>query len=142
VAAPKEGYTWLDHTADIGVVVRARSLEALFEVAAEALTDVITDRALIRERSIAAIQLVAPDLEQLLVRWLTELLGRFDIEGALFHRFSVHRVDENGLDAEAYGEPYDPRRHVFRTSVKAVTYHRLSLERTPDGWQATLIFDL
>ena len=139
---PREGYRWLNHTADVGVIVRGATIESLFEVAAEALTDLITDRAAVRERVPAAFQIAAPDLDQILVRWLTELLARFDVDGAVFHRFVVHSVADGNLDAEAFGETFDPNRHPFRAPVKGVTHHRLSVRRTRDGWEATIIFDL
>jgi len=96
---PREGYRWLDHTADVGVIVRGATIESLFEVAAEALTDLITDRSAVRERVPTAFQIAAPDLDQVLVRWLTELLARFDVDGAVFHRFVVHSVADGNLDA-------------------------------------------
>ncbi|OGP84830.1 MAG: hypothetical protein A2Y95_07840 [Deltaproteobacteria bacterium RBG_13_65_10] len=138
----RDGYAWLDHTADIGVVVQGRTRASLFEVAAGALTDVITDRETIRERNRVSIRIEAPDLEQLLVRWLTEILARFEIEGLIFRRFAVDSLRDGRLLAQAFGETYDPARHPFRTEVKAITYHQLAIRETPAGWKTTIIFDL
>ncbi len=136
------GYRWLDHTADVGAILRAETLEALFETAAEALTELITDPCTIDERVDKAITLHAPEHEQLLIRWLTELIALFEIEGIVFHRFSVVSVDKERFVAHAFGEPFDAKRHPFRTAVKAATYHQLALKQTPGGWKATVIFDV
>ena len=40
------------------------------------------------------------------------------------------------------GEPIDPARHVLDHEVKAITYHRLKLERQADRWLAEVIVDI
>ncbi|MDP3938349.1 MAG: archease [Deltaproteobacteria bacterium] len=144
----KSGYRWLDHTADVGVVVHGDSLEALFEIAAEALSDLITDRETVEEREERRVVLSAPDPEQLLVRWLTEILAWFEIDGLVFRRFSVRMDGALSLEGRAFGEAFTygaadrNARHPFRTAIKAVTYHQLSVRQSGDGWEATIIFDV
>ncbi len=138
----KPGYRWLDHTADTGVVARGRTLENLFEVSAEALTDLITDRAKVRERLRVEFEIHADGQEQLLVRWLAQILLKFEIEGLVFHRFSVHEIGSDRLEAKAFGEAHDPERHPHHTEVKGVTYHHLSVHPVREGWEATIIFDI
>ena len=41
-----------------------------------------------------------------------------------------------------HGEPIDPQRHRLRVDVKAVTLHRFSIEKTAQGWEATVILDI
>jgi RNA-splicing ligase RtcB len=45
-------------------------------------------------------------------------------------------VEPNGLKATAQGETLDESRRVLDQEVKAVTYHRLRVERVNDGWIA------
>ena len=56
------------------------------------------------------------------------------------------RIEEAGsgyrLRAEAIGETIDPGRHSLLADVKAVTLHRLVVERTPDGWRAVVVLDV
>ncbi len=50
-----------------------------------------------------------------------------------------------GVKAEAHlwGENATRDRHILATEIKAVTYHRLAVERTPDGaYRATVLFDV
>jgi SHS2 domain-containing protein len=73
--------------------------------------------------------------------WLKTLLYHFDTEHLLFCRFEAH-VSDAGLRATAWGEPLDPARHALEHEVKAITYHGLRVEPTPDGWLAEVIVDI
>ncbi len=46
------------------------------------------------------------------------------------------------IRATAQGEKFNPARHCSRTYIKAVTYHQLSIKKTPRGWQATVFLDV
>ncbi len=46
------------------------------------------------------------------------------------------------IRATAQGEKFNPARHRSRTYIKAVTYHQLSIKKTPRGWQATVFLDV
>ena len=46
------------------------------------------------------------------------------------------------IRATAQGEKFVPTRHRSRTYIKAVTYHQLSIKKTPRGWQATVFLDV
>jgi SHS2 domain-containing protein len=134
-------FEFIDHTADVGFRVSAPSLERLFEVAALALTEVITGVDSVAHRIERHIVLQEDDLEMLLVSWLQEILYLWDAEGLVFGRFRV-RVENRRLTATAWGEPFDEARHVLQTEVKAVTYHQLEVVESDQGWQARVILDL
>jgi SHS2 domain-containing protein len=131
-----------EHTADLGLRVRASSLDELFAEAARALFSVIVeDPTRVQPRDRHAIDLTGDDPAYLLFDWLNELLFRFDSGHLLFSKFEV-QVRPNGLTATAWGEPLDPQRHPLDHEVKAITYHGLKLEQTPDGWLAEVIVDI
>jgi SHS2 domain-containing protein len=134
-------YELIDHTADVGVRVSAASLEGLFEIAALAVTDVITEVQSIACRVERSFELQEDDIEALLVSWLQELLYVLDTEGVIFGRFQVS-LKGSCLRAVAWGEPFNPQRHTQKTEVKAVTYHNLQVVRRASGWQAEVIFDV
>ena len=85
--------------------------------------------------------LTGDDREFLLFDWLRELLMRHDADRQLFGRFTV-TVRPDGLTGTAWGEPIDAARHVLSHEVKAITYHELHVEQTPDGWLAEVIVDI
>ena len=43
---------------------------------------------------------------------------------------------------KAWGEPLDRDRHELSHEVKAITYHGLKVEQTPEGWLAEVIVDI
>jgi len=135
-------YETFDHTADLGLRIRAPDLNTLFAEAGEALfAAIVEDLGTIEARQRLEIELSAEERDYLLFDWLKELLYQFDTEHFLFGRFDV-RVTDSRLQATAWGERLDPPRHQLAHEVKAVTYHGLRLERTNDGWLAEVIVDI
>jgi protein archease len=138
------GYEFFEHTADIGAVVRGVTLPRLFENASRAMFDLICDRRTVRPRRAARIVVTGTSLEDLLVRWLSELLFRLETEGMLFTSFAVGRVDRTLLRARgvARGEPIDRTRHRLKREIKAVTYHQIRLVRGRSAWRVRIVFDV
>jgi len=132
----------LDHTADTGIEVWAESLPELFERAAWGLFAILTDPETVAPREAVSFELEAPDVQALLVRWLSELNYYHITKRWVFSRFEVQQFSERHLVAQARGEPIDPARHTIYTEVKAITYHGLKLERRDGQWYARIIFDL
>lgn len=131
-----------EHTADLGLRVRAADLDTLFVEAAQALfAMVIDDATTVRPLQKIDVRLAADQRDYLLFDWLKTLLYHWDVEHLLFSRFEV-KVDDTGLTASAWGEPLDRDRHELEHEVKAITYHGLRVEQTPDGWLAEVIVDI
>jgi SHS2 domain-containing protein len=131
-----------EHTADIGLRIRAGDLNGLFEEAARALFSVlVANPESVQPVQEVAFRLSGSRLDDLLFDWLAELLSTSDAHHLLFGEFEVD-VREGGLTGTARGEPIDPSRHQLDTEVKAVTYHGLKLQRDGDGWLAEVIVDL
>jgi SHS2 domain-containing protein len=134
-------YQELAHTADWRIRVWGATLPELFAHAAAAMAELqgapmAVTPTLARDLSCQAI-----DLETLLVAWLNELLYWSEVEDALYTRFAVHLIatgdEEPFLQAHVAGLPgRGPLAHI-----KAVTFHELSLEKTPTGWEARITFD-
>jgi SHS2 domain-containing protein len=136
-------YRLIDHSGDIAMLVRAATLPALYDAAARALFDVILDVRTVepRERVDVAVE-DAADAEDLLVRFLSELLFLHDSRGWVFRGAEIHEIGFDRLRAAAIGEPFEPARHAILRQVKAVTYHHLLLSEDAEGWSARLVLDL
>lgn len=131
-----------DHTADLGLRIRAPDADSLFREAAFALFAAILENPEdVEPRQPVEIRLTGDDKEFLLFDWLKELLYHFDSKHLVFREFEVH-VDEDGLTGIARGEPLDEKRHTLAHEVKAITYHGLTVEQQPDGWLAEVIVDI
>ncbi len=135
-------YETFEHTADLGLRIRADDLKSLFEEAAEALFSVVVvnldDVAPVRE---TRFQLEADRLDELLRDWLAELLFAFHAEHIVFSQFDV-TIEDTRLTATARGEPIDPKRHELASEVKAITYHELKVEHDHFGYLAEVIVDV
>ena len=135
-------YETFDHTADLGLRIRAPDLNTLFMEAAQALFSVIVeDLASVEPWQRFDIQLAGTEPDYLLFDWLNELLYYWDSEHVLLGRFEA-RVTPTSLAGSAWGERLDPERHCLLHEVKAITYHGLRVEQTPDGWLAEVIIDI
>lgn len=135
-------YELFEHTADLGLRVRAPDLNTLFAEAAACLfTAVVEDVAAIEPRTAVTVELAGTDREFLLFDWLRELLRRCEEEHFLCGRFEV-QVRDDGLTGTAWGEPFDAARHVLDHEVKAITYHELKVVEDAGGWLAEVIVDI
>jgi len=135
-------YEVFEHTADLGLRIRAATLEAFFADAARGLGAVITgDLAQIRPTSEERFVIAGTDPVWLLYDLVGEVHAAFELRRMLFCDFQVSQ-DATGLSAIARGEPYDPAVHTLAHEVKAITQHELDVRHDAAGWQATVIVDI
>lgn len=132
----------LEHTADVGLRVRAGDLNSLFAEAARGVSTLLVDN--LEEAQATQklrVELAADSLEDLFVDWLRELLYLHETRHLVLCHFEV-QLKGTSLSAEVGGEPIDPRRHQVSREIKAITYHGLSLVQTERDWVAELIVDI
>jgi SHS2 domain-containing protein len=135
-------YELFEHTADLGLRVRAADLNTLFAEAAACLfSAVLEDIGSVRSEQSVTVELTGTDRELLLFDWLRDLLLRFDADHMVFGKFEV-KVRDDGLTGIAWGEPLDPVRHMLAHEVKAITYHELKVVHEGNGWLAEVIVDI
>ena len=136
-------YEYLEHTADMGMVVRGESFLELLTHAAQGLFEAIAVVETVDETVSVEIQLTAESVEELFVAWLDELIFRHETEEIFFKRTVVQRCSETEMSATVYGEPVNFDKHAVYTEIKSVTYHQLQVVQKDDGsWFAQVIFDL
>lgn len=136
-------YEIIEHTADIGIRVRADDLKELFQKAARAMFEIIAEENLPsgpRSARNVTIRQKAEDLEELFVNWLNELLSLSAAKEMIFSDFKIGKLDNNHLQAIATGQ--EIKNYRVNTEIKAATYCGLKLEETKSGWQAEVIFDV
>ena len=140
--AGKPIYQAIDHTGDLGMLVFGADLRELFAHAAWGLFDLMTDAERIEPRLNRDLTVEAMDLEDLMVRWLGELLYAYDTHRFLAVNAAFHTLEPTRLRATLRGDMFDAERHPIDTEIKAVTYHQIAVERLGAGWQARVIFDI
>lgn len=133
-------------TADAAFEAWAPTLPELFEAAADAAANVMVEEVSAVERQEERpLDLRAESLDLLLFALMEELIYRKDAEGLLLRASVGEVVEEAGawrLRGALWGEAIDPARHELLRDVKAVTLHRLAVERTTGGWRATAVLDV
>jgi len=125
---PKAGYHILEHPSDLGIEASGRTVGEAFEQAALGLISVIAESENIESLDERKVTVQAQDYENLLVKWLSEILYLYDGEDYLLKEAKVESISPRKLIARVSGEKYDPEKHKLKMDVKAVTYHQLSIE--------------
>ncbi|TYO65107.1 archease [Bradyrhizobium hipponense] len=133
------GFEILEHPADAKLRARGATLEELFAHAAEGLMSYLFGGATPQAQpgQTETIRIDAPDLEALLVDWLSELLYRATAEHRAYVDFRIIEICEHKLIASARtvsSEAID--------DIKAITHHELSIRRQNGGWEASIVFDI
>jgi SHS2 domain-containing protein len=136
------GYELLDHTGDIGIKVWADDAKGIFQEAARALFDIITDLGKVDKRLAREVLAKGSGQEELLVAWLSELLYLHEVEELLFCDFTIWEIQGGSVKGVARGERFQEGRHCIKTAVKAVTYHELKIGERKGRWHAQVIFDI
>lgn len=137
-----EGYRILEHPADMGIEARGRSLKDVFEYAALGLISIIVDPASVDPLEQRFVTLQGSDHENLLVKWLSEILYLYDGEDFLVSDISIRKLSGTELEVALTGEHVDENKHRFKTDVKAITYHQLKVEESPDGCLVRVFLDI
>lgn len=135
-------YEFFEHTADLGLRVRARDLNGLFRDAAMGLFAMVVEEVPRgRTASSREIAIRGRRRDYLLFDWLNELLYLFETERLLLGEFDVD-VTESGVVAGMHAWPWDESVDRPLHEVKAITYHGLTVKPVDDGWLAEVIVDI
>ena len=137
---------WLDHTADMGFRASGTSLEEAFCEAARALFSRMFALDRIEPVSETRINIAANSLPDLLVEWLSELLGQKELTGDVFSQFQVtiSGNESSGFRAQgcALGETLDRTRHQPGTEIKGISYLGLAVIEQDGVWTAQVVVDV
>jgi SHS2 domain-containing protein len=132
----------LEHTADVGMRVRAPSLEAVIERATVGLAEIA---GLWRPGTEATdeidIEVEAMDPGAILVDWLNEVLYTLEVRSAALSGVSVRMAGEAGAAGRMVVAELEDV-HFEGTPVKAATLHGLDVRADGGGWVATVYLDI
>jgi SHS2 domain-containing protein len=126
----------------MGIEAYGNSLKEVFEYAALGLVSIIVDPTTIDPVEQRYVKLKGSDPENLLVKWLSEVLYLYDGQEFLPSDVSIRRLTTRELEAVVTGETVDEAKHVFKMDVKAITYHQLKVEEMEDGCVVRVFVDI
>jgi len=139
-------FEFLEHMGDAYIAAYGESLEEAFSNAGLAMFEVMTDTKLIKPQLRDEIKVEGEDEVALLHNWLEALLLKFEIELKLYSVFNVKKITQVNnlfyLEAEVFGEVFDKSKHLSKTEVKAVTYHKMSVSQELGKFIVKFILDL
>ncbi|MDH7558253.1 MAG: archease [Candidatus Bathyarchaeota archaeon] len=142
----KKRFEFLEHTADAYIAAYGKDLAEAFENAALALFEVMTDVEKVNPQIEDYVEVSAEDEYALLYSWLEALLIKFETNGILYSKFKILELDKTPsgfqLKAKIWGEKYNPQKHPQKVGVKAVTYHRMKIIKTPNKTTLRFILDI
>jgi SHS2 domain-containing protein len=142
----KRQYEFLEHTADAYVAAYGANLTEAYENAAIAMFDVMTEVEKIKSLTEDHVEASGDDEQELLYNWLEALLVKSEITGMLYSKFKVSELahDSSGfrLKAKIWGEKFDAEKHLQKVGIKAVTYHRMEIVKTPEKVTLKFILDI
>ncbi len=131
-----------EHGADIGIRGIASSPGEAFAQTAVALTAVITNPELVSPEQCVDITCEAPDLELLLLDWINDLIYQMAVRRMLFGRYQVV-IEKNRLQAQAFGETIDRKKHQPGVEIKGATFTELRVYRNSGHlWIAQCVVDV
>jgi len=133
-------YQKVNHTADLGILVEADTVEDLFVTFAQAMFENMIEGKLRKETEMR-IELSSSDQKELLLDWLRELLYLFEVKGFIPVEYNLS-IMKKRLKARLKGDTFNPSRHTAFLEIKIPTYHQFQLERTGEGLKGQIIFDV
>ena len=132
---------------DVYFEATGNTLEEVFEWAAKALFETMTDTSRVKPTKEVVVKDEGIDLMSALYRWLEDLLIEYSANNMVFSRFKVEYIKYEGKDrvvfkGRAWGEEFNPNIHEPRVEVKAVTYSLMEIGRKNNCWYARVVLDI
>ncbi len=133
----------LPHTADVRLKVFGKTKEELFKNALLGMAQLLENRKQKienRKEIKTKVSIQSPDINSLLVDFLSEVLYQAQINKAIYSETEFSKFSDNELEAEISGFEIDE----FDEDIKAVTYHELDVKKSPgnDFFETIIIFDI
>jgi SHS2 domain-containing protein len=132
--------------ADIAFRVRGKNPDELFSAGARALISIMLQNSeAVHPVKSVTFSCEATDLEMLYFDFLSEFIFHKDSSHLILLPERVH-IEQSGnryiCTCSARGEKVDRKRHMVAVDIKAITMHRLRVERQYDEWTATVVVDV
>ena len=125
-------FEFLEHTADAYIAAYGENLEEVFENAALAMFEVMTDTSKIGQTLVENVEVRAADELALLYNWLELFIIKFEVENRLYSRFEIKKIRKSNSEfffsSKIYGENFNPDKHPSKVQIKAITYHRMEIK--------------
>ena len=136
-------YKFLDHATDAIIEVTAKNLKEAFAVTANAVINLTLDQDKVEEKDQKVFSAKGKDLRYLLFSWLEEIPFILITEGFAIGRVEFDIIQNDGykINAIAYGELLDVKKHNFKVEIKAPTFYDMEIKQE-NGVYMRFLLDL
>ncbi len=131
-------FEFMEHTADLKIRVRGKTLDEIFENAALAVSQYLSPDKKIEVKKVKIINVQGADSQSLLSNFLDELLYLLDAEGFAVAKAKV-TLRGNNLKAELSGD--DASKYAIK-EIKAATYAEMYIKKSGNEWEAQFVMDV
>jgi SHS2 domain-containing protein len=132
--------------ADTAFYAYGKTPEELIINACQALTEAMVDIEKVKAKEEIGFTKRADTLEDLLYSVLEEIIYLKDAKQLVFKDFKVEEIQTESAPYSIVmtikGEKISRKKHDAHSDVKAVTYHDYYVEKTSDGYKASVILDV
>ena len=134
-------YKFLDHATDAIIEINAKNLKEAFSTAADAVINLTLDQNKVEEKDSKEFTSQGKDLYYLLFSWLEEIPFVLITEGFAIKRieFNIEKNDFYKINAKAYGETLDLKKHNFKVEIKAPTFYDMVIENKDQVYMKFLL---
>ncbi|MFB5602762.1 MAG: archease [Nitrosopumilus sp.] len=123
-------YKFLDHSTDAIIEINAKDLKEAFSTAADAVINLTLDQDKVEEIETKEFVSQGKDLYYLLFSWLEEIPFILITEGFAIKRleFDIEKNETYKIQAKAFGENLDLKKHNFKVEIKAPTFYEMIIK--------------
>ncbi len=132
----------IEHTADVGVIGRGRTMADAFEAAAYGMFSIVADLGKYRPTKQKQIAVAGTEDVALLERFLSSMLVIFDGDRLLPLDFEITEISMGRLVCWIDARPIADDIEWLGPTIKAVTWHQMAVWNEADEWFARAIFDV
>ena len=134
-------YKFLDHSTDAIIEINAKDLKEAFSVAADAVINLTLDQHKVEENESKEFVAQGKDLYYLLFSWLEEIPFILITEGFAIKRieFNIEKNDVYKINAKAFGEQLNLKKHNFKVEIKAPTFYDMIIKNEEQVYMKFLL---
>jgi len=134
-------YKFLDHSTDAIIEINAKDLKEAFSTAADAVINLTLDQDKVEEIETKEFVSQGKDLYYLLFSWLEEIPFILITEGFAIKRleFNIEKTETYKIEAKAFGENLDLKKHNFKVEIKAPTFYDMVIKNEDEVYMKFLL---
>lgn len=141
------GFRYLEHTADVKFEAYGKTYEEVFINSGYAFSNITLDTTKVEKKLIKKINLISQDIISLLYDFLEELILLFEVEHFVLSEISKLELDRenNKLFVKLLGDYINEDndgKYEFKHNIKAVTYNDMKIDKSDNGFTATVVVDI